>query len=490
MAWVTAWLWPARTAERTQHVSLISAWVVHFVAGVMAFLFAVGLATWLDGRSFALTPAEMIRVIARGLEEIYRELRLPPIVAGMVLTGIAVFVELEFAVLALVMAPWGARDEPLRDTIKNGLRRTWLHTAVLPWGIVTFAAVVIPLQSPAREWNRNQPTPAWPAVPTFSNLSPDDPGYQKAMDDYQAAMAEYNLRAAEVSREWAAIRARTPWYVRHAEPLTLMLGFGMTLWWLWSLFRFVGGPREVTAMARPPLCETCGYNLTTMGMEGRCPECGEGVAASLGVEGRPGTAWDRRNTVGRVTAWWHCAGEAVRRPARLGRTIRTGDSATDHRGFFALHLPVIFLAGAAGLLGFGVTVGANFWAEGLTMPCIIACVFGSVCVMGTAMFMQTAATLVGGYLTIREKRNLLAGSMRIGCYLTPYLLAWEVFGAATGCAAIGLSEGPVFEVVESMTGIKGEFAAFLSWFILNAAWGVWYLVLLYRGTAGTRYANR
>jgi len=62
--------------------------------------------------------------------------------------------------------------------------------------------------------------------------------------------------------------------------------------WLRALIvgaaRYVGDPAGPAFHPRAPLCEPCGYRISGLPVSGRCPECGEPVAASLpGARRRP-----------------------------------------------------------------------------------------------------------------------------------------------------------------------------------------------------------
>src|SRR5215208_5925253 len=55
-----------------------------------------------------------------------------------------------------------------------------------------------------------------------------------------------------------------------------------------------------TVVKQDTACVRCGYNLRTLGREGKCPECGASVAASLvrGPFGGAGRKWMMRVAVG------------------------------------------------------------------------------------------------------------------------------------------------------------------------------------------------
>ena len=69
-----------------------------------------------------------------------------------------------------------------------------------------------------------------------------------------------------------------------------------------------------------PRCEGCGYNLTHRPEDGRCPECGLPVEASLDESrSRPGSLWSRTRS---VTSWPETACQVLFRPTRFYRTLK------------------------------------------------------------------------------------------------------------------------------------------------------------------------
>ena len=226
-------------------------------------------------------------------------------------------------------------------------------------------------------------------------------------------------------------------------------------------------------------------------MKSRCPECGDAIETSLGPGARPGIVWQRRGELGRWVAWWQCCVTALCRTRTLGRQLRVVSPGSDHRRFFALHLPVVFCIGAMGLAGVvAVAAGVDELVDEPAFALMFMSMFGYACVAGTAAFACFAAVLVGVVESLCYRRNLLPAAVQIACYLGAYLAAWAMFGAISGVAIVTLAEAYYFHALESLTGIYRDDLAGFTWFLPNAVWGVWYFVLVARGTAATRYANR
>ena len=101
-----------------------------------------------------------------------------------------------------------------------------------------------------------------------------------------------------------------------------------------------------------------------------------------------------------------------------------------------------------------------------------------------------AAGLVGLWYYILDRRNLLAGSMQIACYLGGCLTLWIAFAWLTGAVVMAMKEAGLFRLAEDVIGIFDDFLAFLAWSIPNLVCVVAYFGLVGRGTAGLRYANK
>lgn len=489
-----AWVLPKTTATRTQHVPLTYAWFIHFVAALLSAMLIVTFVSFVDSRE-ALSLGGLMEAAGSGINEIYNELDVDPFVAIFTVLGVVILIELGFVALAAMVAPWGARDEPLRATYVSALRRTWLQSAALPYAALYVGVFGHALFTANREWNAANlaAIQVWPSAPQPVSLAPDDPAYAQASEEYDAAVAEYNRKITRYYEGYSTVRAKQPWYARNPNStILLFLSVCLTvLWSCWGLFRAVGAPRDVVLATRPPTCETCGYNLTMLPMDARCPECGESVIASLGPDSRTGPDWERRISVGQAHAWWRTAKSALRGPASFGRTLSVANDRIDHRLYFAVALPIIVLIGMTGLLTHGVTRGGtSFLAEGFALPLLVAFLFGSVCALGAVGFTMAGVTLVGLTLSLREKRNLLPGAMRVGCYLAPYLVLWASFGAFWIWFTFVLAESNFFANWGQRTRINEEFLGFLFWLLPNLAWAVHFLLFLARGTNATRYANR
>ena len=130
------------------------------------------------------------------------------------------------------------------------------------------------------------------------------------------------------------------------------------------------------------MCDACGYNLTTIPMERRCPECGQPVIASLGPDARPGTMWQRRGELGRTVTWWRSFTRVILHPTEFGRQLQLVSPGMDDRRFLAWHLPLIYAIGMVGIIGFlTIAAGVDELTSDPFMALLVGSVFGCACAM-------------------------------------------------------------------------------------------------------------
>jgi hypothetical protein len=267
---------------------------------------------------------------------------------------------------------------------------------------------------------------------------------------------------------------------------------GAGAWVLWALLSAVGARRRVPVIERPPTCETCGYNLTLMPMEARCPECGEPVVNSLGPAVRPGAPWERRGELGRVQTWLSTALVAIARSAWLGRQIRVCSRVVDHRSFCALCLIPSFLAGYCMAIGFDYVQshGRYGLARSLETPCFVAPILGILSASLALAVVLTAAGVIGLWVGVAHRRNLLPAAMQVAGYLMGLLAFFGLLSAGIAVIMFRAASEHWFAGLRLRYLVDEEFFAFLGWALPTLGLVLIYLALLYRGTREARYANR
>ena len=421
-SFLTCGILPATTARRTNHVPLRQAYLLHFVAALLGVFVVEVLIAWVQ----VGTPADVVAVaqmfvarLSAILNWLLGQLSERPKTIVLSALGIALLIDLGFLGVAYLVMPWGAHDEPLGASFRHALRRAWMQTPHVVLIIATVGAIGVPLSRWDRAWRASYsiPIPSPDTLPSPPVPPKGAPRDSQAWRDYRKALRECNRAWQEqqeaVDRWGAELRRSQPWYLGFNEAIAVDAGFLSALWFVWGLLRSVGAPRVVPAVERPPRCDACGYNLTTIPMESRCPECGEPVAASLGPDARPGTPWQHRE-LDRLTAWRRSWGEAVRDPVRFGRMLRLTTPGVDHRRFLAIHLPLVFLIGAA-------SPSMTFWAvEGhspipneIEFILIGGPIFGTACTIGALALSLKAATLTSLLYYRQDRRNLIGCSPHV-----------------------------------------------------------------------------
>jgi hypothetical protein len=237
-----------------------------------------------------------------------------------------------------------------------------------------------------------------------------------------------------------------------------------------------------------PTCAKCNYSLNGLRVDGRCPECGLPVRQSLGVGRQIGAPWERaRSLGGRRRAWRKTAAIALLAPEQLGRMIRLAAPST-HRSFLAMHLPLILLIAPIALILHIMRVER---VTDLFESALIGCVsatFGLVCTLAAFGVVNLAALLVGLLDSCQTKRNMLPAAIQIACYLTPYVVAWELLGAVVTFWLT--KEASMMEALAEMIGVLPELLAMALFLVLNFLVAGVYLHLIARGTKAARYANK
>ncbi len=486
LTFATAAILPKTTAVRTLHAGFGRAYLIHLSALVLVALSSPVLDEWkhLQG------PTNVLLVLAQSWEQLELlgdQFALQPLQMSLSAGGIVVGIELAVFLAALIAAPWGARDEPIRSSIGSSVRRTWLHTPHVLFAILVAGVVGTSLIRTYKQWlvatTPEVPYPIRPQQPT------GPPANSPAWEEYRAAQKKYQADRREYNDTWDQAWAKMPWYARHAYHLSPLLFAAAVAWVLWGWLRCIGAPRPVVPRERPPLCETCGYGLTRAPPEGRCSECGEAVAASLGPEARPGTLWQRRAGSGGWHAWWRCTIDPIVRPRTFGRTVQLTTTTTSHRGFLAVYLLLVLLTGWLGALGCFITqTGWGDPEQVLEMLWRIhpLVAFG-VMVLALAVCLSVA-TLVAAWYQATDKRNLMPVTMQAVAYLGGALLLWTIISVAITALLFAAADWLTY--FARPYWVDPVFVGFMVWLVLNLILLLVYLRLILRITAGARYANR
>lgn len=483
------WLLPKTAASRMQHVSLPRAFLVHCCAAVAVFVLAVFLIAW-NSSAYSYDIADAYREWLKLLVDLQKELGNSWPAVTLVVAGYTLAIEGVFLLIALIVSPWGAGNEPFRESIRNSVRHTWLHTTHFLPAVLIIGIVGVSIGTYDHWLIANAPALATPAppVPKPIEVPKSDPSYAKLKAQHDVALQDYDVQIQRRRRELSR-RVHRPWIVRH-EVVGIVNAFvAMVLWLLWALLRAVGAARRFAPFERDPVCDFCGYNLTTIPMESRCPECGEAVVRSLGPNARPGTPWKKRGIIG--GGWYQTSTLAFGHTKDLGRQLRLFPSDDTHRRFLMWSFPAAFVIGFAGVLILLVK-GRVPRSQFLEILLVAGSVIGCLCVCGTAILVNFTALVVSAFNWSACRRNLMPGAVQIACYLVGYIWLYLIAGNL-GMTWINMVSEERFGWMEWMAEavhLRRDILALLLFLLGNATMLIFYVILVARGTAAMRYANR
>jgi hypothetical protein len=255
----------------------------------------------------------------------------------------------------------------------------------------------------------------------------------------------------------------------YLEPgLGLFVCIGVSLWLLlwWLQGAVAGAAVDEGPPALPPLCEGCGYDLTHQPAEGRCPECGRAIAASLVAEGsRPGSPWARRKT---TAAWLATSYEVLVRPRAFYRCLRLRTPPVAERGFATRHYVRLGLGGALWgslMVAFVPEGGGTMSAGELLELALVLCGLVAWGVLGCWIGHRTIGALVTSWWLARRALPDTAWVAKVMLYETAFLWVFCGFwGVLIGSYVV---VGPWLSLLAGATG-----RPFFVWNIPIEVWAI------------------
>ena len=448
------WL-PRKTAARTSHVSLSAAYLVHAGAAAIVVLVVLATAAARDMRG-PLGLRTVVAAMGRVIDDLFASTPTSPQVLAGALVATALGIEAAYAGLAVALAAWGARDETFGESCAHAFRWTWLHTTHTMIAALLLGSLMVPLQRAGGAWFRANVAPL--ATPLRTSFSSE-------------AVARYYQKLTD-------LHASRPWYLKRADEMVGVAFLVLGTWVLRGLLVGLGTHRRTDPVEPPPLCDACGYNLTGLDLDQRCPECGEPILASIGPAARPGVAWERLD---RWRAWPRCWLDAMVRPRWFGRQMRVWSGRGVHRWVLLAHAALM-----------GLFVAAAIYLDDPSPPSLGKWVGLALAAWLTAAVALIAITLAAGLVAtrywIRDRTNLLPGTMQAASYSAGHaalgLVAWLIIvcwlirqvGWITALATLtGRAEWELYALIAIGPAVF---------------WIIAYLRLLLRIASGLRFASR
>ena len=471
---------PAATTQRTARWSLKRAFACHAVA----FLFAVMAITFLNELGTLLRHRDGRFTLAAGfadnISDFFRDCARNPEMAFAVIGGTILAVEIGAAVMALLLAPWGAGDEPVRSSIGHAFRRVWLQSCHLALAILLAGSVIVVLESEQTRWHMilqaefEQTTPLPHAPPNAT---------KEETAAFQQEIREYHQAARQYSREQPR-----PFWIRNAVSLMMACCLIVCTWYLVFLMRAVAAPRRCAFIERDPLCRMCGYILHGQPLTGQCPECGQPVEASRGEGASIGSAWDRRAELGWFASFIKTSWIGLIRPNVLGRRLMRNPPAYGYRSFFLIHLVLAAPLAAVGICACFVVEGG--WERTMRdreFVLIVIPMLTGLSVLTLVALVGTCSLIAGLTLGTPDKRNNLSCAMQAASYGAAFLHIWVI--ASFGSLALLLRlDRSIRESAQSVHFGSWELMM-ACWLLVELACVVCYLLIVFKGTRGLRYAN-
>ncbi len=449
------WLAPRRTLRHSQHVPLWAAWLAHLLVVLIAVgVIAVGV-SFMDAASaplglnagLAVLTGLVINDIHEGLPELWDQA--PQSRYWMMIALVSLFwLELEFLAVAVALVSWSAQDEPLRQTCRHALLTTWLWTgAALPFLVLLFSVLV--------QLRRYERVRAW----TLSAAGLHDLRY----DGF-----------------WWDLR---DWLAANGEDVIAVVTVMLVAWLLFILLRAAATKRESPAHDRPPICESCGYNLSHTPTDSRCPECGVAVRESIEPGLRQPNAWEHAQGLPPLSALIRCSLEATFRPGQFFRTMPTRQGLSRARTFLVLQFILSLLVSP--VLGFWMTTWGGEMQSDAIVPLTCVSLFFALLAL---WWLLTTASLVGIACRWIWKQNVMPGVLKVFCYTYAPFLALAISCGAMWGPLIGLAVA-----ADRWSWRIGPVYAFHVIVVIGLAITVLcpliYLFVALRGVRQIRYAN-
>jgi len=480
-AFLLGWCRPQSMAAGITRATALGCFAFHLIAFAATLAILAFVIAYAEGKQ---VPVEFAWI----LDEFDRN----AVLATLVVLGNFLAIEVGMVVLGVLLAAWGARDEPLRTSMGFGLRRVWLCST---FGIMPIVVIGSSIGG-ANRWRIAQlerlleTPPSFPSEIYQNQL--DFPGDAEAQARYDEAQATFH------EKRWDYVQAyqgnAQKYMFKYKDEIIALTVLSSICLVGWTLLRVVAAPRPSRAPPRDPTCEWCGYNLTMIPMASRCPECGRPVIESLGDAVRPGTIWDRREELKTPHPWLRTIADVVSSAQSFGRAIQLTTHKTAHRWFLLRSLAFVGSFAyacviAVSILESGVWTKVT-WDEKVFIAFLVGPIVAMAAVVGNLLLVLAAAVLANLNYWRQDRRNLLPAAIKMASYASGFLVLCSLV-FCTVCGVIYfLVEFRYFGVLERLTGIRSDVIGTIIFLAPNLVCLLMYLRIVFAGTGSTRYANR
>ncbi|MGN6368548.1 MAG: hypothetical protein ACTHN5_09830 [Phycisphaerae bacterium] len=287
-------------------------------------------------------------------------------------------------------------------------------------------------------------------------------------------------------------------------PLTLAI-LALSLWTLISLVIAVRADyRSPADLPQPhdPWCELCGYNLTGINPETRCPECGKSIAESLSPHTRPPTPWESRPSLFNLSAVRGQLSQIIRQPRQLFFSMPTLTGQRPAQRWLIASVSLVGLLATAILPAYNLLCNPPADRMDWAWPLLVGSLFvGFVWAILALMMVGIETAGIATFSRIRAKREpdfggpgsregvFLGTSAKVTAYSSILMVPWVFLGGAQLIASQYWNlHHFTMHLHVSWRVEQILLAASLS--IAHIGGLLWYEITVYRGIRGIQYANK
>jgi len=464
-ALVTAWSRPAQTTRRTNNVSLPIAFAVHCIAAI-AFILSVTLINALT--MYRYEVRSWLSLWMDSVDSLIMETIRYPFQAAMVIVGC----EVGILCPAVLLAAWGARDEPLVDSFRHALRRTWLHCGhVVIVTLLAGGAAVAIEHAKSRHGGKILVATEHLVFPTYP-ANPTKPQIAK----YNELVREYRAEYQSIEKQYPS-----PFLVRYSDQITSFAFMAGAIWILAALMRGVAADRPHRRQPGQLLCRECGYNLIATDPDSRCPECGKPVRLTLDPPLDQAPPWQRAKGLSHLPGAYMATLWRATRSKQMAYGLGCDSASDRHHSYLAVNLLLTAIASFL-ILSFIFAPEYRGWLDLFWIVASWLAVVWASIMLGLLLF---CVLIVGIAIRVRTGRNQLAGVNQLACYLGGYLVACTLILGVAIAAAVRWYD--LYKALCRDAGISADALIYTGFGMLVLVLFARFLIKLWWASAGVRY---